>query len=485
MTSRPPSAPTPSLVRGLGAWDGALLTIGAAVGSGIFITTGDMARTLPHAGLILLAWVVGGLLTLAGALSYAELGTLYPTAGGMYIFLREAYGPLPAFLYGWACFLVIMSGGIAAIAVGFGEYLGSFLPFFSTSHVLLALRLGSWTWTLSGGQLAAAAAIALLTAINYVGLRAGAATQNLLTVIKVAALVAFAGVGLLVAPRAAPALVSALPSSGATAAFGVAMIAVLWTFDGWYGLTFSAGEVRRPGRDLPIGLIGGTLAVMALCVALNVVYLRALPLEAIASTPRIGESAAAALFGAAWSRAVSALVLVSTFGCLAATILYAARIYLAMAEDGVFFQGLAAVHPRFRVPGRSLVAQGAWAVLLTVSGTYSGLYTYVTFAATLFHAATGAAVLVLRHRHPRAVRAYRVWGYPVIPVLFILGCALIVLNTLVERPVGSLWGLVLVALGVPAYLTWRRKAAASQAGPQHPTRPSAHPGRGERRPPGA
>ena len=458
MTAHSRAGGSPSLVRGLGAWDGALLTVGAAVGTGIFLTAGDIARSLPHAGAILVIWVVGGLLTLAGALTYAELGTLYPRAGGMYVFLREAYGPLPAFLYGWACFLVIMSGGIAAIAVGFGEYLGSFLPFFSTGHVLLAVPLGAWTWTLSGGQIAAASAIVLLTAVNYVGLRTGAGAQNLLTVVKVTAIVAFAGIGLLAPPRAAPALTAPLPSPGLLAAFGVGMIAALWTFDGWYGLTFSAGEVRRPERDLPLGLIGGTLAVMVLYLALNAVYLRALPIEAIAATPRIGESAAAALLGAAGARAVSALVLVSAFGCLAATIFYAARIYLPMAEDGVFFRGLAEVHPRFRVPGRSLVAQCAWAVLLTVSGTYSELYTYVVFAATLFHAATGAAVFVLRRTRPELPRPYRTWGYPVVPALFILGCALIVLNTLVEKTVEALIGLGLVALGLPAYAAWRRRS---------------------------
>ncbi|MBZ5590326.1 MAG: amino acid permease [Acidobacteriia bacterium] len=447
----------PQLVRGLGAWDGTLLTIGAMVGTGIFLTAGDIAKSLPHPALILLVWLAGGLLTLAGAVTYAELGVLFPRAGGIYHFLREAYGPLWGFLYGWACFLVIMSGGIAAIAVGFGEYLGSFLPFFSMQHVLLAVPLGSWTWALSGGQVAAAGAIVVLTWVNYLGLKEGARVQDLLTVLKIGAVVGFVGLGLLVVPKAQPAMLAPLPSTGLLTAFGVGMIAVLWTYDGWYGLALSAGEVRQPERNLPRGLVWGTVAVIVMYLLLNLVYLRALPVEAIAATPRIGESAAAALFGAGGARLASLAVLVSAFGCLAATILYAARIYLPMAQDGLFFHALADVHPRYLTPGRSLLAQGAWSALLTLSGRYDQLYTYSMCTLVLAHAATGAALFVLRRTRPELPRPYRVWGYPVVPALFILACGLLVVNTLVERPMESLWGLGLVALGLPAYLYWRRR----------------------------
>jgi basic amino acid/polyamine antiporter, APA family len=455
LTDTPPES-APQLVRGLGAWDGALLTIGSMVGTGIFITTGDIAKSLPYPGLILLVWLVGGLLTLAGALTYAELGALFPRAGGMYHFLREAYGPLWGFLYGWTCFLVIMSGGIAAIAVGFAEYLGSFLPFFSTQHVLLAVPILRWTWTLSGGQVAAAAAIALLTAINYVGLKEGAWVQNLLTVLKVGAIVGFVALGLFAVPKVQPVLQAMPPSTGLLTAFGVGMIAALWSYDGWYGLALSAGEVRDPGKNLLRGLAWGTVAVIAMYMLLNVVYLRALPVAAMAATPRIGEDAAAALFGAGGARVLSFAVLVSAFGCLAATILYAARIYLPMAQDGLFFRALAEVHPRFLTPARSLLAQGAWSVLLALSGTFSELYTYSMFAVVLFQVGTGAAVFVLRRTRPEVPRPYRVWGYPVVPALFILASALLVVNTLVERPVASLLGLALVALGLPAYAYWHR-----------------------------
>jgi basic amino acid/polyamine antiporter, APA family len=470
----PPSAGSSGqLVRGLGAWDGALITIGSIVGTGIFITTGDMARALPHGGLILVAWVLGGLLTLAGALTYGELGALFPKAGGIYHFLKEAYGPLWGFLYGWTSFLVIMSGGIAAIAVGFGEYLGSFLPFFATRHILLSLPLGGWTWTLSGGQLAAVLAIAFLTLINYFGLKEGAWVQNLLTLVKVGSIVLFVALGLGVGlsggsgggtasaqSLAAPVAGIFGASGGARmllAAFGVAMIATLWTYDGWYNLTFSAGEMKNPGRSLPLGLIGGTLAVAALYTLLNLVYVRTLPVAAMAGTARIGETAAAALFGPRGARLLSAAVLLSSFGCLSSTILCCSRIYHPMAEDGLFFRSLARIHPRHRTPGRSLWAQSGWAVVLTLSGTYEQLYTYVVFAGVLFHIAAGTAVFVLRRTRPDGPgvsRPYRAWGYPVVPALFILASTILMLNTLFEKPKESLWGLLFVALGLPAYAWW-------------------------------
>ncbi len=454
---------TPTLVRGLSAWDGALLTIGSTVGTGIFLTTSDMARVLPHPGLILLVWAAGGLLTLAGALTYAELGVLFPRAGGLYHYVKEAYGPLPGFLYGWVAFLVIMSGGIAALAVAFGEYLGSFLPWFSTRHELLAVPVGGWTWTLSGGQVAAVLAILVLTAVNHLGLKEGALLQNALTLLKVGAIVVFAALGLFTAPRATPELFGGVAGAAAggagalLAAFGVAMIAALWTYDGWYGLTCSAGEVRNPGRALPLGLIGGTLTIMLLYLLLNLVYVRALPLPELAGAARVGEAAAAALFGPTGARLVSVAVLVSTFGCLSSTILYSSRIYQPMAQDGLFFPALAAVHPRFRTPVRSLWAQSGWALLLTVSGTYEQLYTYVVFASVVFHAATAAAVFVFRRTRPELPRPYRTWGYPVVPAAFILACLLLIGNTLAERPRESLAGLGLLVIGLPVYLMFRRQ----------------------------
>jgi APA family basic amino acid/polyamine antiporter len=451
------SAPPVGLVRALGAWDGALITIGAVVGTGIFLTTSDMARALPHPGLILLVWLVGGLLALAGALTYAELGVLFPSAGGIYDFLKEAYGPLWGFLYGWASFFVIMSGGIAALSVGFGEYLGSFIPFLSTSHVLVSAPIGPWRWTLNGGQLAGVGAILVLTVINQLGVKEGAWVQNGLTLLKLGGIAVFL-VAALGWPSALPVASAVVPPHALTG-FGVAMIAALWTYDGWYGLTFSAGEMKNPGRNLPIGLILGTAGVAALYVLVNLVYVRTLSIEELASHPRVAEAVAAKLMGPLGARLLSSVVVVSAFGCVSATILYSSRIYQPMAADGVFFRSLAVIHPRYRTPLRSLWAQSTWAMVLTVSGTYEQLFTYVVFAALLFHVATGAAVFVLRRTRPDAPRPYRVWGYPVVPVLFILSSLLLVQNTLFERPRESFLGLFLVGLGVPAYLYWRRRAA--------------------------
>ena len=445
-------------------WDATSLTIGSVIGTGVFLVSSDIAKALPHGGMILAVFLVGGLLSLAGALTFAELGAMYPRAGGMYHYLKEAYGPLPGFLYGWACFLVIMSGGFAAIAIGFGEYLGAFWPFASSANVLASAKIFGWTWTLSGVQVVAVGAILFLTAVNHFGLKQGAALQNVLTVIKSAAIVGVGIGGLLVTAKSAVGISAPLPAPGSLAggsllaAFGIAMIAALWTYDGWYGSTFSAGEMRDPGRTLPIGLIGGTAIVMALYLLINLVYLRALPVEAMAGESRIGEAAVAALFGVGAGKALAAAVVLSTFGCLAATILYSSRIYQPMAADGLFFRSLATIDPVRRVPLASLWSQSIWAMLLTLSGTYSQLYTFSVFAGLLFHAAAGAAVIVLRRKASNLARPYRVWGYPVVPLLFLTGMSILIVNTVVERPVESLLGLGIVATGLPAYLALRRRS---------------------------
>jgi APA family basic amino acid/polyamine antiporter len=438
-----------------------LITIGGVIGSAIFLAASDVPKALPHAGLVLLAWLLGGVLTLAGATTYAELGTMYPEAGGQYHFLKQAFGPLSGFLFGWASFLVIMSGGIATLAVGFGEYVGAFVPTLGTGHVLARVRFGSWSWTLSAGQLVGCASIVLLTAVNYRGVRQGAAVQNLVTWLKLASLAAIAAYGLLGPAPAAPRLLAPLPPGPLLAPLGVAMIAVFWSFDGWYNLTFNAGEMRAPRRDLPRGLVIGVLACTVVYALMNVAYVRVLPLAEMAAAPRVGEAAALVLFGPAGSRLVAAAVLVSIFGCLSATILGVSRIYLPMAEDGVFFRSVARIHPRYRTPGASLIAQGIWASILALSGTYSQLFTYVVVAAILFHALTGVALFVLRWKRPDAARPYRCWGYPWVPAAFVLSSFAFVANALFEKPVESLWGMGLIALGLPAYAWWRRRLARS------------------------
>jgi APA family basic amino acid/polyamine antiporter len=462
MAAAPSPAPEtqdrPRLVRGLGVFDAALITVGSIVGSAIFIAAADVARALPHPSLILLAWTGGGLLTLAGALTYAELGGMFPRAGGQYHYLKEAYGPLWGFLFGWACFLVIMSGGLAALAVGFGEYLGSFFPFFAGSHVLLAVPVGAWTWQMTGAQLGGALALVVLTAINYVGLKEGTGVQNVVTLAKIGSILALATFGTLLRARVHPAWTAPLPPGSLLAAVGLGMIAVVWSYDGWYGATYMAGEMRDPERTLPRGLVIGTVLTTALYVVMNLVYVRVLSIDEMRETARIGETAATTLLGAFGGRLVAAAVVVSIFGCLSSTILYCGRVYLPMAQDGLFFRSVARIHPRFHTPSNSILAQGAWAIVLTFSGTYEQLYTYVVFAMFCFHAATGAAVFVLRRTRPDARRPYRAWGYPWVPGIFILTSLAFVLNTLFEKPKESVIGLVLVGLGLPAYFFWKRTA---------------------------
>ncbi len=466
--TRESGSEAPALVRGLGARDGTLLTIGSVLGSAIFLTTSDIARAVPHAGLIVLLWVAGGFVTMAGALSYAELGAMLPEAGGQYTYLREAYGPLVGFLFGWACFFVVNSGGIAALAVAFAEYLGVFVPVLSPRHVLARVPLGAFTWQPTGGQLAAAAAIALLTWVNVLGVRRGASLQSAVTVLKVASVVGLSAVGLALPARVEPHLLAPLPPGSLAAALGVGMIAVYWGYDGWYQLAYSAGEVRDPGRNLPLGLIGGTAAVTLLYALLNLVYVRVLTVDEMRASGRVGEAAATALAGPAGGRLVSAAVLVSIFGALSAAVLACARVYLPMAADGLFFRALARVHPRYATPAASLVAQAGWATLLVFQGSYEQIFTYVVFGMVLFHAATGAAVVVLRRTRPGASRPYRTWGYPFVPGLFVLFSLALAANTLLEKPKESLAGLVLLALGLPAYTLWRRRLRGGGATPGLP-----------------
>ncbi len=453
-------AAPPDLQRRLTTLDATLLTIGSVIGTGIFLVPGDVAAAVPHAGLILLVWLAGGALALAGALTLAEPAAALPRAGGLYLVLREAFGPLPAFLYGWTCFLVIMSGGCAAIAMGGATWLGAFVP--GLEQPLLTLGdPAQAAWTLTGTQLVALAAIALLTLVNHVGVGPGAWTQNALTWLKVAAIAGFAAAGFLVEPLAEPDVFAPLPAGGGIAAgFGAAMIAALWTYDGWYGVTFEAGELRDPSRALPRGLGAGVAAVVLLYVLLNLFMLRGLPLDALAGNARAGEAAAMALLGGGAARLFAAAVVLSSFGCLAATILYSARIYLPMARDGLFFAAVGRVHPWHRTPHVALWAQGGWAALLLLSGTYSELYTYVTFASVLFLGTCGAAALVLRRTQPDLPRPYRTWGWPVVPLAFLTGCTLLTLSTLRDSPRESLAGLAIVAAGLPAYAGWRRSGAA-------------------------
>jgi APA family basic amino acid/polyamine antiporter len=442
-TADPREAVQPQLLRVLGLWQTTSIAMGVMIGTAIFLVPSDVTRQVGSPGPALAVWVGGGLLSLFGALSFAELAGMMPQAGGQYVYLREAYGSLVSFLCGWSFFLAAQSGGISVLAVGFAEYLGEFVPLS--------------TWEL---RAAAAASIVVFTFINYLGVKEGGRVQSLLTGVKVGALVALILLGYLLVhgPVAGAGNLPARPGSSFLASFGVAMVGVLWAYEGWNTCTFAAGEVRNPQRDVPRALILGTLAVIALYVGLNLVYYRVLTVPEVAASSRVGADAAVRIFGRTGSQLVALLIIISTLGSLNGSILAAPRVYYAMAKDGIFFRWCAAVHPRFHTPHLALLFQGVWGILLVVMGTYEQLFTYVIFAAWVFYALTGFAVIVLRRTQPNVARPYRVFGYPWVPIAFVLTSTWFIVNTLVEKPVESGLGAIMVALGVPVYLVWRRRA---------------------------
>ena len=453
----------PQLLRKLNLLDTTSLVIGAVIGSGIFMTSGFIADYLPSPGLILLVWLVGGFITLAGALTFAELGAMFPRAGGQYIYIREAYGPFAGYFFGWGFFWFIMGGGIAALAVGFAEFFGYFVPALSTKSILFETTVLGFHYSLSAGQLVAAASIIVLTGVNYFGVKTGALVQNFFTFLRVGSVVAIVVFGLtfgrLAGITSASQLFSGGPSFGLDMIklFGLALIAALWTYDGWYSVNCTAEEIKRPERNIPLGLIIGTLAVTLIYFLMNVVYILALPVEKMRGVARVGELASSQLFGAVATDVISAAIMVSIFGCLSATILYGPRVYFAIADDGLFFRSMTYIHPRYRVPSKALTGQAVWSCLLCLSGTYQALYEFVVFALVIFFAATGLAVIVLRRKRPEAIRPYRAWGYPVLPLLFVLINLAVFFNTVMSQPWKSLIGLLILSLGIPAYFYWIRK----------------------------
>jgi APA family basic amino acid/polyamine antiporter len=452
------------LVRQLGLFDSIMMMVGVVIGSGIFLTTGLMASVLPSPLLILLAWLVGGLLTLAGALSFAELGAMMPHAGGHYVYLKEAYGPLSGFLFGWILFWVSMTGSIAAVAVAFAEYFGAFVPVLSTERVVLSIGSGAAGagFTISAGQLVAVGLIAAVSLFNYVGVGLGKGLQNVVTLVKIGTLVLLVGLGFAIGSGAPFALELNPTRMGAgqlITGFGVALIAVSWAFDGWNNINYIAGEIRNPGRNLPATLLYGTFLITLLYMLVNWVYLYALPISDMAGVVPIAERAGSALFGPTSAGLISAMVLVSVFGALHGAIIVGARVYYAMARDGLFFRRAGQVSPRFLTPGPAILFQAIWACVLTVSGTFEQLFTFVMFITILYWVAATAAVFTLRRKRPDLPRPYRTWGYPVVPAIFIVASLGILLNTLIERPVESGIGLLLLLSGLPAYFIWARKAA--------------------------
>jgi APA family basic amino acid/polyamine antiporter len=458
------TAPAGTLERRLGVFTATTIIVGSMIGSGIFIAPSIMAGYIASPGLWLGLWLVGGALTLFGALSYAELCAAMPHAGGQYVFLREAFGPVTAFLYGWTLFLVIQTGTNAAVAIAFAKYLGGVGLHVGEKDIVL--HLGAFT--VSRAQIVAVGVLALLTWVNARGVREGAFVQNVFTVLKVAAIAVLVLIGFAsgrgsfshFSPAFGTELGSAGLKMGLLAAVGVAMSKALFAYDAWNTVTFTAEEIREPQRNLPRALVVGTLITTVAYTAACAVYLYVLPLDRMAAIEenRVASEIAGVLLGAAGVTLVSIAILVSTFGCVNGLILGGARVLFAMARDRLFFPAAARVHPTRHTPTGALVLQGVWSAVLALSGSYDRLLTYVIFASLAFNALTVIGLIRLRRTRPDMVRPYRAWGYPVTPALYLAGAFFFLVYIFVGDPADACIGIGLVALGVPAYVWFRRTA---------------------------
>jgi basic amino acid/polyamine antiporter, APA family len=486
-TETPPVGADNKLVRGLGLLDSTMLVAGSMIGSGIFIVSSIISRQVGAPGWLLVVWIVTGLLTLMAALSYGELAAMMPKAGGQYVYLREAFSPLWGFLYGWTLLLVLQTGTIAAVAVGFARYTGVLIPWFSESNYLIPpIRIGGYALSLSTAQLLGLAMIALLTYMNTRGLRLGKLVQNIFTTAKTGALIALIVLGLIVGLKSGAGtenfkdfwtLRGGLQEVGrgltAATAFGlfvgicVAQTQSLFSADAWNNITFTAGEVINPRRNVPLSLAFGTFLVIGLYLLANVAYLATLPFTAIQNAPsdRVAVATANVIFPGAGATIMAIAIMISTFGCNNGLILAGARLYYAMAQDGLFFRRVRELNKN-HVPAWGLIIQGIWAGFLVLprvvhaDGTYGNLYgnllDWVISAALIFYILTIAGVFMLRRKQPDAERPYKAWGYPIVPALYILGASVILIVLFAYQPATTWPGLIIVLTGVPIYFLWRK-----------------------------
>jgi APA family basic amino acid/polyamine antiporter len=505
------TAENTGFVRGLGLFDSTMIVVGSMIGSGIFIVSADIARHTGSAGGLLATWIITGLLTMAAALSYGELAAMMPKAGGQYIYLREAYSPFWGFLYGWTLFLVIQTGTIAAVAVGFSRYLGVVWPAISPdSWVISPIALGDrYAISMSVQQLVALLLILFLTILNTRGLKLGKLIQNVFTSAKTLALFGLIVIGIFVGRNAAAIhdnfgqlwalrdpqpidpgaefLKSLIPSVTAGAgmfgliiAFGVAQVGSLFSADAWNNITFTAGEVKNPRRDIPLSLALGTAVVITLYCLANVAYMFTLTLHQIQTAPddRVATAMLSVIFGPSGATLMALAIVVSTFGCANGLILAGARVYYAMAKDGLFFERIGQLNEN-HVPSMALILQGIWAAFLalmrtrlvdanTHAVTYGNLYgvllDYVVFAVLIFYVLTIGGIFVLREKRPDAERPYRAWGYPVVPILYMISAVAIMLILILYQTQDTWPGLLIVLLGVPVYMIWHKRSPEQTKG---------------------
>ena len=439
-------ATTPELPRVLGLFSIVSIVIGTMIGSGIFINPSNVARDVGTPGLMLLVWVVGGALSFFGALAVSELAAAYPQAGGIYVYLREAYGPGLAFLFGWTAFLIVESGTIATLAVGFST---KYLPYFVTVSPLQA-------------KVVAISLIAILAAVNVLGVRKGAWLMNVLTSIKFVGLI---GVCVVVFVFASGSTANFFEGAAADSRqggllgnFGVALVAALWAYKGWETSTYSAGELRKPETTLPLGLFIGSLCVIALYLLANLAYLYVFPAARMAASNRIAADVREAAVGPIGASIIAIIILLSMTGTANGHLLTSPRVFYAMARDGLFFKSVAKVHPTYLTPYVSIIMVAVWASLLSLSGTFEQLFSFVIFGFWIFMGLTVLGVMILRRTKPDLPRPYKTWGYPLTPILFILSSVFLTVNSLIRTFWNSFIGLALIALGIPVYLIWKRRS---------------------------
>ena len=449
-----PESSRPELARDLGVSHATAVVVGTIIGSGIFLVPAEMMQAVGSAKLVYLAWIVGGVLSFFGALTYAELGSLKPQAGGEYIYVRDAYGPLPGFLYGWTWFVIAKPASIATITTGLVRILGTFpvFAFFSAHAVASPL-------TVSYGQLVAILATVLISLLNYVGIKRAGEFQLVFTLLKVAIIVGIVAIGFTYAAGSWGNFTGGYSGAkGGIAGFMAALVAALWAYDGWNDLNMVAGEIRQPERTIPIALVAGVAMVGALYVMVNAAVQFVLPASEIAASPRPASDAIGLVLGSLGAGIVAVGMAVSMLVTLNGTVMSGARVPFAMARDRYFFSSLAEVHPRFHTPSVSLAVQAVLAIILILlGGNFRQLFSLAIFSEWLFYMIAGSTVFVFRRREPDTPRPYRVWGYPVVPVLFVLASALLLYYTFSDNLRNSAWGCLVILAGIPVFYAFARK----------------------------
>jgi APA family basic amino acid/polyamine antiporter len=475
----------PQFKRRLGLLDSTMIVIGSMIGSGIFIVSADIGRIVGAPGYLLLVWLITGVMTVIAALSYGELAGMMPRVGGQYVYLREAYNPFIAFLYGWALFMVIQTGTIAAVAVAFAKFTGVIIPWFSEKNILLSVG----RFHITAAQILAIVSVILLTSVNMRGLQEGKIVQNIFTFTKIIALLGFVFLALFIGQNTSAiaeninnfwsatwtqvadgTILSITPLSGLMllSAIGVAMVGSLFSADAWNNITFTAGEVKNPNRNIPLSLALGTGTVILIYILANIGYLLVLPVTGspdamdaagrgiqFAVSDRVGTAAASVIFGESAAIIMAALIMISTFGCNNGLILAGARVYYAMAKDGLFFKSAGMLNKK-SVPGAALVVQCIWTCLLCLSGTYGDLLDYVVFVVLVFYILTVIGIFILRKKRPAAERPYCAFGYPIIPIVYIILAAAISIDLLIYKPQYTWPGLGIVLLGIPVFFAWNK-----------------------------